>query len=421
MATALPGTGVPVSTDILTTLNGGAATAGEAIQRIKLSTGVPGTATDVSASNPVPVTGPLTDAQIRATPVTVTMINTLALTDTQLRASAVATNLIQPDVNITGTITTTDIVVSAPGGAGALLTGASTAGSFVFSAITGGYTAWVAQITGLTSGSVYFEGSTDSTTGADGNWVNLIGRQIGILNSVLTGVATGNGNWRGNLSSYRFFRLRAVGALTGTPAILIRMSAGVATVFLNGSLPTGTNTIGAVNIAAAQTLATVTTVSAVTAITNALPTGANTIGTVNQGTANAAAWLANPLTSQITAEASTAKTVTGNSASTIINASSTGVMLFLNASVASGTTPSLTVRVQVLDPVSGGWVDLPGAAFAAVVAATASPLLLVIDLGVVAVANSAVNMPLPRSWRLAWVISGTTPSFTFSVGAQYLI
>lgn len=46
------------------------------------------------------------------------------------------------------------------------------------------------------------------------------------------------------------------------------------------ALATGTNTVGAVNIAAAQTLATVTTVGAVTAITNALPTGTNSIGTV---------------------------------------------------------------------------------------------------------------------------------------------
>ena len=46
-------------------------------------------------------------------------------------------------------------------------------------------------------------------------------------------------------------------------------------------LVAGAATIGAVNIAAGQTLATVTTVSAVTAITNALPTGANTIGAVN--------------------------------------------------------------------------------------------------------------------------------------------
>lgn len=39
-----------------------------------------------------------------------------------------------------------------------------------------------------------------------------------------------------------------------------------------------TKVIGTVNIAAAQTLATVTTVGAVTAITNALPTGSNVIG-----------------------------------------------------------------------------------------------------------------------------------------------
>ena len=179
----------------------------------------------------------------------------------------------QPDVNTTGTITTTDLVVAAPAGAGALVTGASTAGSFVFAAITGGYTAWVAQITGLTAGTIHFEGSVDSTTGSDGNWINLIGRQIGILNSLLTGNATGNGNWRGNLSSYRFFRLRSVGTLTGTPAIVIRMSAGVATVFLNGSLPAGTNTIGAVNIAdqRASTLHVSQTGAVNTAVTASLP------------------------------------------------------------------------------------------------------------------------------------------------------
>ena len=49
---------------------------------------------------------------------------------------------------------------------------------------------------------------------------------------------------------------------------------------ITNALPTGANTIGAVNIAAAQTLANVTTVGAVTAITNALPTGANTIGSL---------------------------------------------------------------------------------------------------------------------------------------------
>ena len=73
------------------------------------------------------------------------------------------------------------------------------------------------------------------------------------------------------------------------------------------------------------------------------------------------------------------------------------------------------------DPLSLGWVDLPGASYVAIVAVTATPLLLTINQGVTAVANAAVNQPLPRSWRLAWTISGTTPSFTFSVGAQYVL
>ena len=80
--------------------------------------------------------------------------------------------------------------------------------------------------------------------------------------------------------------MRSVGALTGTPAITLRLSSGVAGEFIFGSIPTGTNSIGSVvltpettkvigtvNVSAAQTIA------AVTAITNALPAGTNSIGT----------------------------------------------------------------------------------------------------------------------------------------------
>lgn len=63
---------------------------------------------------------------------------------------------------------------------------------------------------------------------------------------------------------------------------------------------TAANLNATISIAAAQTLATVTTVSAVTAITNALPTGSNVIGAVTQSgtwtvqpgnTANTTPWL----------------------------------------------------------------------------------------------------------------------------------
>lgn len=75
-----PGTGATVAADDI---------GGVLHQRIKIGIGEDGVATDVSAANPMPVnTGqaqPLTDAQIRATPLPVSG----PLTDTQLRASAV--------------------------------------------------------------------------------------------------------------------------------------------------------------------------------------------------------------------------------------------------------------------------------------------------------------------------------------------
>ena len=116
----------------------------------------------------------------------------------------------------------------------------------VAAACTGGYAAWDVQITGLTSGTLYFEGSLDSTTGIDGNWINVNGRQTGIVNTVLGGNATTSGIYRGNVSGFKYFRIRSVGALTGTPAIVIRVSAGSGAVFLNASTPGGTNSIGTV-------------------------------------------------------------------------------------------------------------------------------------------------------------------------------
>lgn len=101
------------------------------------------------------------------------------------------------------------------------------------------------------------------------------------------------------------------------------------------------------------------------------------------------------------AEASSAKTASGNSAAALTNASGRNAHFTVNVSATAGTGQSLTVRVQVQDFVSNNWVDLPGAASAAITA-TGTYIFTVSNL--------------PRTYRLAWAISGTTPSFTFSVG-----
>ncbi len=90
--------------------------------------------------------------------------------------------------------------------------------------------------------------------------------------------------------------------------------------------------------------------------------------------------------------------------------------LFLNVSAVSGTTPSMTSKVQVLDVVSGVWMDVPGAVFPAVTAAGVTTLQ--IGLGSTPVANVSVNQSVRNQYRVVSTITGTTPSFTFSIGSQ---
>ena len=79
-----PGVGATVAADEI---------GGVLHQRVKIGIGADGSATDVSAANPLPITAPggiavtgaLTDAELRATAVPISG----ALTDAQLRASAV--------------------------------------------------------------------------------------------------------------------------------------------------------------------------------------------------------------------------------------------------------------------------------------------------------------------------------------------
>ena len=90
-----------------------------------------------------------------------------------------------------------------------------------------------------------------------------------------------------------------------------------------------------------------------------------------------------------------------------------GGRAFLNVSAVDGSTA--TVKLQVQDPASGNWIDLPNAAFAAV--STTTSLELTVFPGVTASTNRAVSSILSSPVRAhAIVASGT--SATFSVSLQ---
>jgi len=114
---------------------------------------------------------------------------------------------------------------------------------------------------------------------------------------------------------------------------------------------------------------------------------------------------------------SAARTVTLNSPDQE-NPACRGVRLYLDVTAASGTTPTLDVKVQTKDPASGTYADLPGAVFTQKTAVSFDDLT--IYPGIAETANETVSDALSATWRLVATIGGGTPSFTFSVGAAYI-
>jgi hypothetical protein len=95
-----------------------------------------------------------------------------------------------------------------------------------------------------------------------------------------------------------------------------------------------------------------------------------------------------------------------------------GVRLTLDITAASGTNPTLDVKVQSYNETGDDWVDLPGAAFAQ--KTTTGTDDLTVYPGIAETANRSVSDVLSTTWRAVATIAGTGPSFTFSLGADLI-
>jgi hypothetical protein len=107
--------------------------------------------------------------------------------------------------------------------------------------------------------------------------------------------------------------------------------------------------------------------------------------------------------SPVTVEASSAKTVTGNGSSVLVPEAGAKVAVAVNVSAASGTTPTLDLKVQWSHDGGTSWMDAETAdTFTQITAA--KTVVKVFD-------RKAPNL------RLVWTVGGTTPSFTFGATA----
>jgi hypothetical protein len=114
-----------------------------------------------------------------------------------------------------------------------------------------------------------------------------------------------------------------------------------------------------------------------------------------------------------------AKTATFNGA-TQTNFNARGASILFNIGAVTGTTPTLAAKIQGSPDGGTTWYDIPGAVTPSIVAT--GIYLLTIYPAVTVAANAAVAYPLPRTWRAAYTIGGTTPSFTITnVQVAYIL
>jgi hypothetical protein len=98
----------------------------------------------------------------------------------------------------------------------------------------------------------------------------------------------------------------------------------------------------------------------------------------------------------------------------LLNGMGKAIKIGVNITAISGTGPSLTLAIQGKDLSSGQYYTILTSAALNAVAFT----LLTICPGMVAVANLTVNDFLPRTWRVACTIAGTTPLVSATIGAS---
>lgn len=400
-----------------------------------------------SILNPMPVTftwAGLTDAQLRATAVpvsgTVTVGNaSLAVTGTFWQTTqpvSLTSTTITGSVAVTGPLTDTQLRATAV--PISIATDPDTVGSGTIAALNAtvsvalnGKSAMRVQITGTWVGTLQFEGTVDGT-----NWIAINAVQAG--STTIPQNTTTNGVFSPTPAGFSNFRVNATAWTSGTATISIRASAGTGGIYHNQNLP-GFQVIPAFKID--QTTPGTTNLVALSAnqsVNNAQIGGvAPLMGNGITGTGSQRVTIASDNTAfnviatfaigtnSTTGDTGT-KTATGNGA-TQTNVGNKGVQILFVLGVVTGTTPTFVGKIQ--GSVDGGttFYDIPGATTASLTATGNFGIMLYPGIAVTAGTTTSgttatSNMILPRTWRVVWTIGGTTPSFTITnIQYNYLV
>lgn len=253
-----PGSGGDlISTDVITTLNGGGISTGEKAQRIKVGWGADATLNDANASTPLPVvqtgtpglpTGASTAAKqpalgtagtASADVITVqgkasmTPILTDGSATTQPVSGTVTAGLPADVAPATQNVTVIDTGSSSATGANnqTVVIGTPTAGSAASFSLSSIETVRI-MVTGIWTGTLTAEQSLDGGT----TWTNIGVHQGAYTTSSFTAGFVGGANIAGATN----FRMRATAAITGTAVVKVIESINTQSVYIANAAPSGT-------------------------------------------------------------------------------------------------------------------------------------------------------------------------------------
>lgn len=225
------------------------------------------------------------------------------------------------------------------------------------------------------------------------------------LSAGVTGVISANNSisYISSTQGSRYFRARATGYTSGTANIKI------STLAANGVSGVSTVTSGTVTVDTELPAAAAMADGAANATTSSVRAD----GSLFNGTT----WDRYRNNAVVTVDSSSARTATGTG-TTAVNYNARGMIAHINVTAVSGTSPTLVMKLQFSSD-GTNWTDMPGAATVSINAN--GYYYLAVYPGMSIVANQSISWPVPRNWRFAWTIGGTTPSFTFTTIAEYIL
>lgn len=114
----------------------------------------------------------------------------------------------------------------------------------------------------------------------------------------------------------------------------------------------------------------------------------------------------------VAVDTSSARTTSGTGV-TFTNHNGRSVAFWLSVTAVSGTTPTMTVRIQWSPDNGTTWLDMDTTNLQTASITATGNFTLSVGPSLPVTANRSANQLAPRLMRLAWTIAGTTPSFTF--------